>query len=41
MLWDNGCMRVVLEIVFTIAIIGLFAFIDIVRLGWLFPRAGR
>jgi hypothetical protein len=42
-LWrcNNGRMRVVLEVVFSVAFVGLFAFIAAVRFGWALPRFGR
>ncbi len=41
MLCDNGDMRIVLEVLFSIAFVGLFTFIGVLRMGQVFPRLGR
>jgi len=41
MLYDNSGMGIVLEVLFSIALVGTFTFIGVVRLGWISPRFTR
>jgi hypothetical protein len=34
-------MKILLEIFFSVAFVGIFAFMGVVRLGWVFPRFGH